>query len=562
MQCRFLSMAMLVTACGANFLRNSNPAGDHASLSHMEKDVAKVRQALLDEIQSGLGDSRHATHSRLTEHEDAMRSMFAALPKNNMGRLNHSVVRYAMHRYFAQTRAWSLKGLDPAGDHYNASSPAKVLLDRVPALVQDMFEERLHGNGMSLQDVAGLTVTMEHIIHDEALQQLKAVYDRAGLSTTKAHSRQEAEDAISTFMMMFSTSTDIQSLSDVEVRAHKSSMNSMYPGWKETLEFVSDTFKNVTTDAKEFSFETSRSVAMALQDTFGPWQDHECQSMKKTLIDMEENDNGRVKLADFYGSNLNGVWQFAESIDYLRQSGALDESNPSQPRVILTNYMYGGNNCVAKSGLYSVCCVNECEAILSQIEKRVAGPRAFAKDLAMVVADVPSATVAAPRNLSESLIRRLEEIDQHHENAGVPLHGRLFSQWLHHAFPRECPFPHQAGTSSPMTAEEWMNETGERITFSRETIRNHVKAAQQTDMDDLAKADPIPWHATEELIHPAMPVRLRSAEHFRTLGRGMACILSCATLFGVLFKQAPKMSTSKADATLFLPMVNNKRHMA
>jgi len=24
----------------------------------------------------------------------------------------------------------------------------------------------------------------------------------------------------------------------------------------------------------------------------------------------------------------------------------------------------------------------------------------------------------------------------------VPLHGRLFTQWLHFAFPHECPYPH------------------------------------------------------------------------------------------------------------------------
>ena len=28
----------------------------------------------------------------------------------------------------------------------------------------------------------------------------------------------------------------------------------------------------------------------------------------------------------------------------------------------------------------------------------------------------------------------------------VPIHGRLFAQWLHYVFPRECPFPHKTGS--------------------------------------------------------------------------------------------------------------------
>ena len=41
----------------------------------------------------------------------------------------------------------------------------------------------------------------------------------------------------------------------------------------------------------------------------------------------------------------------------------------------------------------------------------------------------------------------MEQVASHH-GGKVPLHGRLFAQWLHHAFPRECPYPHvQLGSS-------------------------------------------------------------------------------------------------------------------
>merc|ERR1712187_1078287 len=40
-------------------------------------------------------------------------------------------------------------------------------------------------------------------------------------------------------------------------------------------------------------------------------------------------------------------------------------------------------------------------------------------------------------------LRRMAET----QGGKVPLHGRLFAQWLHYAFPRECAFPHRAGTA-------------------------------------------------------------------------------------------------------------------
>jgi len=37
----------------------------------------------------------------------------------------------------------------------------------------------------------------------------------------------------------------------------------------------------------------------------------------------------------------------------------------------------------------------------------------------------------------------------------VPLHGRLFAQWLHYVFPHECPFPHKNGAVSASTPMEF-----------------------------------------------------------------------------------------------------------
>merc|ERR1719510_1026378 len=46
-----------------------------------------------------------------------------------------------------------------------------------------------------------------------------------------------------------------------------------------------------------------------------------------------------------------------------------------------------------------------------------------------------------PRPLSASLVAKLSGVAAH-SGGTVPLHGRLFAQWLHFAFPHECPYPH------------------------------------------------------------------------------------------------------------------------
>merc|ERR1719189_2855409 len=96
---------------------------------------------------------------------------------------------------------------------------------------------------------------------------------------------------------------------------------------------------------------------------------------------------------------------------------------------------------------------------MSQLEIEVASPTASPTRIAEVVGMLHSDTVEAPRNLPASLLSRLSEIADHHDGQ-VPLHGRLFAQWMHHAFPLECPYPHTAGTTTALTPGEYMDASG------------------------------------------------------------------------------------------------------
>merc|ERR1719367_967463 len=131
---------------------------------------------------------------------------------------------------------------------------------------------------------------------------------------------------------------------------------------------------------------------------------------------LENKGTGRVLLKDFYGA---GNWQFGESVDYLRQLGALDESDPNRLKVLIANYINAPSNCIASSSFYSVCCIDECEALFGQLERALAAPEATPENIVKTVSALPSATVEAPRDLPIAMRGYLDEIAHYHGNGLV-----------------------------------------------------------------------------------------------------------------------------------------------
>jgi len=139
----------------------------------------------------------------------------------------------------------------------------------------------------------------------------------------------------------------------------------------------------------------------------------------------------------------------------------------------------------------------------------VAAPTATPKRLVGLVQALKSPTVEAPRTLPQSLQSRLEDIAALH-GGEVNLHGRLFAQWMHHAYPSECPYPHEAGTSDPISPEAWM---GEDIEASEEERRQHVES--DTCGPEQAAAQMIvemPWSDKEELLSSAASLKMQNAK--------------------------------------------------
>merc|ERR1719420_2852800 len=125
---------------------------------------------------------------------------------------------------------------------------------------------------------------------------------------------------------------------------------------------------------------------------------------------MEFAGSGRVKLSEFYKPSMDGSWQFQESVGYLRQLGALDESDPTSMSVIIVNYLHSQTNCIAASGYYSVCCIDECEGLLGHLEEKLVAPEATPGTILAIVESMSSSTVTSSRKLSAKLLTHLDDI--------------------------------------------------------------------------------------------------------------------------------------------------------
>merc|ERR1719159_20551 len=290
----------------------------------------------------------------------------------------------------------------------------------------------------------------------------------------------------------------------------KKYINLRYPHWETSFLFLidlagSDTYRrsssaNPFVAEEQFFFHDLIRMGERISEEFGPWSSHECHDMKDLLMERDVHGSGRVKLADFYRKSQDGAWQFTEQSEYLRQLGVLDESSPSVgPQVLIPNYITGLSNCITSAPYYSICCLNECDQVYQSLEANIPASTASPSEIIKAVESMPqSPTISAP------LRTKLDEVAQTH-NGNVPLHGRLVAQWLHFVFPHECPYPHETGTISPKTCDEWREERGEENdSVSNDEVKQIIEmdaGFQPASADDLLMS----WTKTESLLVASTP---------------------------------------------------------
>merc|ERR1719215_792540 len=160
--------------------------------------------------------------------------------------------------------------------------------------------------------------------------------------------------------------------------------------------------------------------------------------------------------------------------------------------------------------------MNQCEDLMDKVEHRFAAPQASPDEIANFIASLPSLTVSAGRTLHPALLARLKDIAGHHKGQ-VPLHGRLFAQWMHHAYPRECPYPHLSGTVRPQSPEEYVKQHKMLPVASEGDMRKIAASLQNHDKGVENSEEITAWHHQEELYvgqsHTALPSKAAGSVH-------------------------------------------------
>merc|ERR1719336_2509941 len=206
-----------------------------------------------------------------------------------------------------------------------------------------------------------------------------------------------------------------------------------------------------------YSFQAASQIVRSMARAYGQWQNTECRQMAAELRGLDLMSSGRVPLDKFYSQPKSADYVFTESTQYLRQIGALDEADGVKPQVRIANYLMGPSNCIASSSFFSVCCLSECEGLMRELEQKIQAPAASAGQLISLVGNMSSSSVEAPRELPEPLVAKLWAVAERHKGQ-VPLHARLFAQWMHFAFPSECPYPHVVEDAAVLTPGHWSGQ--------------------------------------------------------------------------------------------------------
>eukprot|EP00438_Fugacium_kawagutii_P025768 Skav230049 [mRNA] locus=scaffold1221:11456:16810:+ [translate_table: standard] len=360
--------------------------------------------------------------------------------------------------------------------HANTSSPVIILQNQVPSSVSSIFEQRLQSDGLCLSDLAMLAALLEDLVHRETMHRVSAAFRAKRVPMVGKVSVEKLGDLLDYVMMSYIlevANLDGTNLDQQDVGLYlsgKRPMEEVYPNWPKTQKFLRD-IQGVVAPSKRgsLSFDEITHVVEEIHEHYGRWHDEvDCQEMKQVLWGMERCP-GRE--------------------DYLRDLGALDTSL-SRPSVVVSNYVLGASNCIGTSRFYAQCCVDPCDQMLAKLEKALAAPEA------------PPAAVAGAGKWSSVLVNPVMMWMKALAHDGqVVLHGRLFAQWLHHAYPQECPMPPALGLRLQQELpKDFSIRTGQDYVATEKEMKKFApsRSSVKNDADD---ADcKLPWTWDEELL--------------------------------------------------------------
>lgn len=494
------------------------------SFLHSEGNASVDAVSFRDEIQRALEGAQGCGGDRegrpgLGEIQDRLLPVWRSLPKNAQGRIDRSMLRYITHRYFMRKSAIVVRGFEearpPRGSEWAA---ADLLSERLPRYVESVLtSERADSHGFTLEDVAKTVAILEELIFDSETRLLeKAAYQDHRRYPGEVLTRKDLQRVLESYLIRWILGSEPERFL-ARLTRQSEQMFDLVPRWREILDFADGQIRSLDyrrqrragasrMDAGNallgYTMADAHEVVGGITASFASFWESECQAMKMTLVGLDKHRTGRVPLSTFHSDEYKN--NFAESTGYLRQLGALDETSRwSGPQVVIPNYIQGGSNCLISTPHYLVCCMNSCEALQGEIEQAFSAPAAAPGDLLAVVANMSEQTTVDHDWLADTrgaLASQLEQIAEAH-GGQVPLHGRLFAQWLHYVFPRECPFPHKAGTTVKANPVDY----GEGYLASGSERIANIAAAEAAlgsaaDAAEYGGAWMSQWDAEEELV--------------------------------------------------------------
>merc|ERR1719410_123106 len=359
-----------------------------------------------------------------------------------------------------------------------------------------------------------MAAVIEQLVLDETLVLMQTAYFFNGFGTSALVDSKALLEILDSYVLLFEAGSkanlnDARKHLDLKVRLSK------HGNWNEVQDHVRDTVGNAEYAWKEFrnpfvpnlySLDDAWHLAEHVINGYGAVQDNECVRMMEALVQLDPKGNGRVPLSTFYSQPLSAEYQFKEAAHYLQMIGALDDTSGT-PQVRIANYVQGPSNCLAHSTYFSICCLAQCDGLVKELEGSAQAPTVPPEQLLILASNLSSRSVDAPRRLSSDLKQKLHAIAQRH-GGKVPLHGRLFAQWMHFAFPLECPFPHVAGNASVMSTWHWRNKVEDFRVTPEDKARFILEGEANAQM--LA-ANPVALEWNEEEVLPLQEPQHRSA---------------------------------------------------
>jgi len=450
-----------------------------------------ARRAILDELEEVLGRShREETEHQLHKLEEELNVTFKALAKNDQGAIDAPSARYALHRFFVQRYGWQIKGLETEGGTWDSESPVQAMGDRVPEEMRELFEERLGHSGLTLHELAVVAATMDRMLHIDVSRKLHGIYlDEKIPQDSLVNSEYAIEIMyfyIAKFFMLLPPGAPAKSFGIVRLpRSHHDllvqSMDKIVPDSPFT---------------RQYSLDLIAKVLAVFGEQIGHLENRQCQAMKAALVKLEHRPgSGRVRLGDFF-QKKDANFEFGESAEFLRAAGALDESNPEDPKVMIPNYLTSSSNCLSPSDYFEICCFDDCEELMDQIEAKLEAPVALPEEIVSVVSPLSS------RPLPAQLVDLLQQAARHHGGL-VPIHGRLFAQWMHQAYPRQCNHPRstqdkQQASYSGTPEAAMMASAKEKALYAKV-----ARAMEVSDNQDTPAEEYVPlslWTMDEQLV--------------------------------------------------------------